>query len=385
MKKLSGILLVLLFIVSCQKSENLTIKGNYPNGSGKTVQLEMLNISQRQFIDSVKVNAKGNFKFDFNLKSPELLILTNSKGKKINLMAFPGDKIEITIPDSLFNIDYSLKGSEESEKIKGLVSAVEKTRQQLDSISNALELLEDQEGPEAEVLVSAYQQIYIKQKRSNIRFVVENLNSLASVYALYQRISPDIYVFNAVRDLQYFKIVADSIKVKYPTSTLTASLVDDVNKKMTEYNNMVTINTLSKTDVVETGLIELKIEDVNGTPVSLRSLTGKVVLINFWASWDQGSRDATRALRGIYNKYHGQGFEIYSIALDKNRNVWRAAIDFEEYPWINVSELSYPYSYAATVYNVTSLPTSFLIDREGTIVAKNISGKTLATWLDNLL
>jgi thiol-disulfide isomerase/thioredoxin len=114
-------------------------------------------------------------------------------------------------------------------------------------------------------------------------------------------------------------------------------------------------------------------------------LAGKVVLINFWASWDQGSRDAARALRPIYTKYHPQGFEIYSIALDKNRNVWRAAIDFEEYPWINVSELSYPYSYAATVYNVTSLPTSFLIDREGTIVAKNISGKTLATWLDNLL
>ena len=83
--------------------------------------------------------------------------------------------------------------------------------------------------------------------------------------------------------------------------------------------------------------------------------------------------------------YHKKGFEIYAISLDTDKFRWMNAIDFNEFNWINVSEMSYPDSRANMIYNVSSLPASFLINREGDIVAKDLSGKTLETWLDNLL
>jgi thiol-disulfide isomerase/thioredoxin len=372
-------------MVACSNNDNVTIKGTYSAGSGEFLKLEMLNITQTQLIDSVKVSTSGKFKFSVKLDHPELILVKNNADQIINLLAFPDDIIEVDIPQTSFTEGYSVLGSEESIKIKTLVDKVERTKFQLDSLSDAFDNIEDKNSPEAKVIVSSYQQIFQKQKRNNIRFVVENISSLSSVYALYQRIAPDIYVLNGLKDLQYFKIVADSVKVKYPESTLTSSLVMDVDRRVKEYNTVLTLNKLAEENVVETGLIDLEIQNTNGVVVSLSSLKGKVVLLNFWASWDNNSRKENNLMKNVYNKYYPNGFEVYSVALENDRNRWRAAIDFEEYKWINVSELTYPYSYAATAYNIKTIPANYLIDKEGNIVAKNITGNVLATWLDNLL
>ena len=385
MKRSFAALAAVLFMFSCNQDKNITITGSYPAGAGEYLRIEMLNIAQTQFIDSVKVTRKGSFTIGLDLENPELILLKNPRGQYINLLAFPEDHIQLEIPDTSFLAGYTVSGSQESEKIRLLVEKVEATKVVLDSILDELNQLEDMNSPEATELIADYREVFDQQKKSNIKFVIENLSSLASVYALYQRVAPDLYLLNEVRDLQFYKIVSDSLKVKFPGSTLTQSLVNDVDKRMAEYNNILMINKLTELDKVETGLVELKIEDPLGNERSLRELNGKVVLLNFWASWDRESRDATRRLINIYNKYHARGFEIYSVALENNRNTWRSAIDFEEFPWINVSELTYPISYAARLYNVTELPTTFLIDREGNIGAKNIYGNQLATWLDNLL
>jgi glutathione peroxidase-family protein len=377
--------IIALTLNSCSNDENISVKGSYPSASGEYLRVEMLHADQTQFIDSVKIGKKGDFRFNLALDHPELILIRNNRGQYINLLAFSNDKIRLEIPSASFRSGYEIAGSEESEKIRILVDRVNKTKVRLDSIIDILDEIEDQNGPETEQLISSYQQIFLEQKRNNIKFVVENLGSLASVYALYQRIADDVYIFNDLKDLQYFKIVADSVSVKYPGSTLATSLVNDVQNRLKEYNNQLALSEISKKKIVEAGMIDLNIEDDTGNERSLSSLKGKVVLLNFWASWNTDSRDDTRALKSIYDQYHSRGFEIYSVALDNDRNQWRNAIYYEEFSWINVCELTYPYSYASTVYNVTSLPTNYLIDREGNIVAKNLGGKALATHLDNLL
>lgn len=378
-------LIISALLFSCGKDDNITIRGYYPAGAGEYVQFEMLNIAEAQFIDSVKLNKNGAFKFGFELDHPELILVKNARDQYINLLAFPGDEIKVNIPQSSFRKGYTVEGSDPSEKIRYLVENVERTRTRLDSILGAINEMDDIESPEAKKLLEEYREVFNDQKRSNIRFIIENINSLASVYALYQRVAPDVYLFNDLKDLQYYKIVADSVRVKYKGSTLAQSLVNDVEQRLSEYNNMMMINKLTQNNTVESGLVDLVIEDVNGNEQSLRELDGKVILLNFWASWNNESRTANRRLISLYNKYHEKGFEIYSVAMDNDRNTWRGAVDFEEFPWINVSELTYPNSYAATVYNVQSIPANYLIDREGNIVAKNIGSNVLATWLDNLL
>ena len=374
-----------VLLVSCGPDDDITIRGSYPAGAGEYLEFEMLNIAEKQFIDSVKVNKRGNFSFSFDLDHPELILVKNNQEQYINLLAFPGEEIRLTVPQASFRKGYTVDGSEESEKVRTLVLKVEQTKIRLDSILTAINEMDDLESREAEKLITSYREIFNAQKSDNIRFIVENISSLASVYALYQRVAPDVYIFNDLKDLQYYKIVADSVRVKYPGSTLANSLANDVDQRLAEYNNMMMINELSKDKIKETGLINLEIEDVDGNTHSLSDLEGKVVLLNFWASWNDESRLAGRRLIGPYKAYHDKGFEVYSVALDNDRNTWRRAVDFEEYPWINVSELTYPNSYAATIYNVQSIPSNFLIDREGNIVAKNINSKVLATWLDNLL
>jgi len=384
MKNALIVIIISLLLVSCQNNNSIEISGIYSSGAGTSLTAELLNINETQAIDSATVSKSGKFSFRFKMDHPELVIIRNEAGENISLLVFPEDRISLTIQEK-YPVNYEIEGSEESEKILALVKTVTRTRSALDSISEVFNELEDKESPKADILVEAYRTKIQNQKRNSIRFILENLNSLSSVYALYQRISPDQYVLNDLKDLQFFKIVSDSMSVKYPGSTLTRSLANDVKTRLTDYNNVIALNKLAEKDFVEKGHIGLNIPDPNNDTIALSDFLGKVILVNFWASWDAGSREATNSLKAIYNKYHNQGFEIYSVALESSLLNWRTAIDFEEYNWINVSELDYPYSYAANAYNVTSLPMNFIIDRQGNIVGKNIYGNVLATWLDNLL
>ena len=383
LKKYSVIVLTALLLISCDQSDKVMINGSYPDGAEEMLSVEMLNVNQLALIDSVEVGRDGKFRIRFDLNSPELISVRNKQGQTINLLPFPGDEISLDITCSEFSNCYTVKGSKESEDIRALVREASKTMIILDSIVDLLNQSED--SIYRQEMVSEYLDVFKAQKMHNIKFIVENITSLSSIYALYQRLGPDEYILNEVRDLQYLKIVADSVSLRYPTSTLVASLVQDVRNKQEAYNNRLLMSKLSEQGISGAGYIELQIPDAEGKEISLGALQGKVVLLNFWASGDQASIIANQRLKAIYKQYHSKGFEVYSVSLDNDKTTWRDAVRFEEYKWIDVCELTYPESYAASIYNIQEIPTSFLIDKEGNIVAKNISGRELGTWLDNLL
>ena len=87
----------------------------------------------------------------------------------------------------------------------------------------------------------------------------------------------------------------------------------------------------------------------------------------------------------IYNKNKNKNFEIYAIAIEDDKKPWMQAINFDELNWVNVSELTYPESAAAQRFNVKVVPSSFLYNKEGEIVARNVFGTELQKWLDNLV
>ncbi len=383
MNKYLAIAITAIMLVACNNENKVTISGTYLDGTAQSITLEMLNVNQLDRVDSVKINKNGSFLLKTELENPELLLVKNENGQIINLLAFPGEDIELDIPDSNFESGYTVSGSSESDKVKLLVNRVEITKRKLDSIVQISNQTED--TTELKLLLQQYTDIFNKQRLFNVRFVVENISSLSSVYALYQRIGPEDYILNKMNDLQYLKIVADSVKIRYPESSLVISLVQDIARRTSEYENLLLLNKLAETTIEDTGNINLTIPDAEGVEISLRSLKGKVVLLNFWASMDNASRKSNQTLKGIYDKYHSKGFEIYSVSLDNNMAAWRDAIRFEDYKWIDVCELSYPNSYAASSYNIQAIPTTFLLDKEGNIIAKNIQGTLLATWLDNLL
>ncbi|MCK5137322.1 MAG: AhpC/TSA family protein [Bacteroidales bacterium] len=380
------IFMMLVTSVACSRN-NIVIKGLVEGGDGTHITFERLDVNRMTVIDSVKIKKGGAFSFSTKLEEPELFILKNEQGDILNLLLSPGDHVSVSTKSESFGSDYTVEGSSDSENIRLLVEHLNRTRIELDSLLNLADSIEDTGNPQMDIIRNAYAQSVIKQKRFTISYLVQNMSSLSSVYALYQKFGDENLILRNETDLQYFIVVADSLEVVHPNSSLTKSLRADIERRQAMYRQTNQLNTLldMTDDSDNTGLLDLTIADRDRNEITLSTLKGKVVLVVFWASGDEASIQSLLRLRSTYNCYQDSGFEIYAISLDNNKIRWMEAIDFNEFRWINVSELSYPDSRANLLYNVTVLPSSFLINREGDIVAKNLYGRTLETWLDNLL
>ncbi len=129
---------------------------------------------------------------------------------------------------------------------------------------------------------------------------------------------------------------------------------------------------------------EIALADTNGTPVNLSSLKGKVVLLDFWASWCRPCRMENPNVVRLYKAYKDNGFTVYSVSLDNSKDQWKGAIRKDQLTWSHVSDLQGWSSSAAKTYKVTSIPHTFLIDADGKIVAKNLRGEDLEKALQQL-
>ncbi len=154
-------------------------------------------------------------------------------------------------------------------------------------------------------------------------------------------------------------------------------------------------------DIKQTGKVGLEIGDTapdlgfegpDGKTYKLSALKGKVVLIDFWASWCMPCRRENPNVVSAYEKYSkakfkdAKGFDIYSVSLDKSKDKWVEAIAQDKLTWKNhVSDLGGWASKPAEVYGVRSIPYSVLIDQNGVIIAKNLRGKNLHLALDELI
>jgi thiol-disulfide isomerase/thioredoxin len=132
--------------------------------------------------------------------------------------------------------------------------------------------------------------------------------------------------------------------------------------------------------------LQIKLPNVKGDSLTLASYKGKVVLLDFWASWCMPCRAANKQLVKLYAKYKANGFEIFSVSMDEDKKDWEKAIVKDKISWIQVNDPRGGWeAKTAADWNVSVLPTSFLINKKGDVVAIDPEGKELEAAIKVLL
>ena len=127
---------------------------------------------------------------------------------------------------------------------------------------------------------------------------------------------------------------------------------------------------------------DIQLPNTKGATISLSSLKGKIVLIDFWASWCGPCRRSIPGLKEVYKKYKDKGFEIYGVSLDSDANDWKRAMFEDGIKWLQVNDSK---GDVAGKWEVNYIPNTFLIDKEGKIIAVNANERALQELLQKLL
>ena len=378
MKRYSIILfstVMLVALLSGCNSEKVRLSGRMLGCDNRKVTLERVApMSGIEATDTTMTNEKGDFRFAKIALPNNQPALYNLKtdDQTITLLMCPGEKIHVS---SLFGTDrnYIVTGSRESALVKEISDILNQGAATLDSIANArpLENLDEQERREA---ARVYLTEYYKVKREHIRFIVNNCNSLAAIYALYQRLPNETTLFNGENDIVYYRMVADSVAKNYPHSPYLLALQNAINRVDREQYLWEEVqksldNPLSYPDI--------EMADMYGTKHRLSDLTGKVVLLDFWSANSEVSNMTNAELKKLYEEVAGRGFEIYQISVDDSKPMWVNTVQRQKLPWISVCDFKGTSSSAVLSYNISQIPSNFLINAEGELVGKNLYGEEL--------
>lgn len=381
MKKII-LIIPLLLLFACGRN-HIIVNGVIKDTEKTMIYLDKLGVDEIVIVDSSRISKQGKFNLKTKASGLNFYRLRLSDNNFVTLLTAPGEKIIVSSNKNYLPSNYELTGSEGSRKVKLLDTHLLETQKKLDSLTNVYREFNDKPGFDtiSTELDEKYQQVVNEQRNFNIGFILENLNSLASIKALYQKFDENTYVLYKNRDLQYLKIVADSLQKAYPESKHTKSLVADLEQGLDRYNQL-RINQLIK-DTPKTEL-DIQLPDTKGDTISLLSQRGTYVLLSFWSTASDACIKENLTFKSLYKKYHTKGFEIYQVCIGGDDETWKKAIKFDQLPWISVIDKEPAGSGVTRMFNVRSVPANYMFDKKGNIIGKDLHGRALNIKMNQL-
>lgn len=380
MKTILYIIITSLVLISCNKKTNFSIQGNIEGAEGKRIYLTKLLVSSQETVDSVKIDKKGNFKIKGSASHPSFYLLKLSDKKFITLLADSTEVVKITGTYKNFHKDYQVKGSEGSAMVRDLNLRFAETKSKLDSIEKLY--VEHRFDKNFEKQRVEWDKEYMKIANDYSTFagnlVKENPFSMANLVALYQKWDDGSFV---IQDLQTMKVTASALKTMYPNSKHAKSLYRNTLAIVNSKQNSEMSSLLEKVAVNSPDIV---LPDPNGKEIALSSLRGKYVLLHFWSAKDRGSRMLNPVIAENYKQFRRKGLEVYMVSVDTDKSAWEEAIREDGLNFINVGDMKGSFN-AVNSYNIKAVPSNYLLDKEGKILAKNLAGPAMNETLKKVI
>ncbi len=343
------------------------IKGTVEGAGVKSVYLHEITKTQLIIIDSVQVDNTGNFVFKTSkFSEPTICFLTFNSANPpgIPIVVGKDTKVSLAIRNSGW-IMFEAKGDKHNLLMNELYTIYLNHDKNLQDFNREISEIDPTTVTDSlrEAVGTKFQTMQKLRTDDIVSFVNTKEGSPASYYAV-------TFLFQEPM-VSLMQTAYDKLKVTMPTSKYTKELEGEIQ---------------SVAPLEIGGLApEIKLKSPDGKEVKLSSLRGKVVLIDFWASWCGPCRRENPNVVRVYNKYKSKGFEILGVSLDDDAAKWQGAIAKDGLTWKQVSDLKGWQSSAAQTYQVNSIPFTVLLDKNGRIIAKGLRGQELEEKLAELL
>ncbi len=366
MKKTLFILFALVLLCACKQEKKFCIEGDINGADSLMLYLEHLTLGEGAVaIDSVRLKGDGTFRFERTAAtSPEFYRLRIG-GEGINLVVDSTETVRIKADMKDLSFGYEVEGSGTCDTIRLLCLKLADLERKARRIAADRNFTIQERDSLIDGLVEQY-------KTDVKRDIMHNhFDKSYSYYACFQTLGTSL-VFDPMHnksDLTWMHAIANAWNEKYPSSPRTQNLCNIVQEcRRSQAKPQQIVLDIDGEKVRELGIIDMTFPDINGQERTLSDLRGNVVLLDFTAFTMDGSTERTLLLREIYDKYHDRGFEIYQVSLDPSQHLWKQRS--EALPWVSVYCEEGLESDMLTLYNVTHLPSYFLIDRNCDLQAR---------------
>nr|WP_262919032.1 TlpA disulfide reductase family protein [Tunicatimonas sp. TK19036]WKN35497.1 TlpA disulfide reductase family protein [Tunicatimonas sp. TK19036] len=337
-------------------SNQVRIEGKvrHPLKAGHLV-LERIGGSEISVVDTLIVTSDSTFRYSLHDIQPGFYRLNFFDRQYVNLV-LSNENVRITADGDRPDGEVEVTGSTDTDYFYAINNIMQQMQQQINGMNADYMKARSEEDMEAMQEIEQRYLLIEKENNEKIKSKIEEMgNSIAAFYA--------VNFLDAEKEFPFLSNLADKFQEALPNSPYTQQLVEQV-------------------ESLRTLAIGMPAPDINlpnpaGDTVSLSSLEGNYVMIDFWAAWCKPCRMENPNVVRLYNKYKGEGFEIYGVSLDRSREDWVEAIKKDQLTWKHVSDLQYFNSQAAKLYNINAIPATVLIDPKGKIIAKNLRGQAL--------
>ena len=369
--------------------ESFNISVDIKNDTNEYCYLYLFGQEKQIVLDSIKyTSSEFIFKREFENEC-SLLSVGSSPEKSIIFIAKHGEyDISISADYNNLPFNYNIEGSNSSKLIKQYNTKRNEFYNKVNEIQNELTSLRKTNLIKKEELISKAQKLKSIFDEYKFQFIDLNSDSPALLLALYD-------ISDYVAEIDKLRVVEKAIR-KYFANTIfhkeVSMRIEQAIKQKQAVKQQEQMLKQQEMELSSAGISvgkqapELNFPDINGENIALSSLKGKVVLLDFWASWCGPCRKENPFVVGLYNKYKDKGFTIYSFSLDKDKTKWIQAIQQDNLSWKNhVSDLMAWNSLGAAKYKIRSIPQTFLIDRQGNISAIGLRGEKLERKLIEIM